>query len=536
MSDAVETEIIDEQLVTALSSSPDSSATETQLQEAAEDDKNAKGGKGKEKKRKYVSEMRNAYKSWYMDEAYDFFVPLAHNKDLRKSRIHKDGICKYLQKDDAKLRSDEELGGMDDGASDSDLEYSDEERRSGGYLQNQGLGSLWTGKEKQVFFHHLARHSIHALDSWSSQIPGKSKYEILMYYRVLQRNLEELRRLPTRRHGGILDYEKLPIAYEMTESWITLEEELSQEVQEDVTTTHGDTSNDDADESSLTLIDWSNWYKRWDTFYAKHRLLEYYPSNRKPNMFTPESMQIMETLAKRYTSNLLRETIIPTLEKKSVPKELLTSQKLFKKSRKKKLRSACEIAKPLGGQQNEDDVIEIQTSNHEFPHIVTEKEVISALVRLRLYHKSKVYLTYPESIVDSVRKFQVDLERGKIFRNKNVLRHLIVLLYLQSSRIHSKQLSFPKEDKNEKIDWYSDTTSTDDENKGTKRKQMDPLFVDTPEYKRQKVQDESLDQMDQLRSTKYTHTLLTWLDLSRDRNPRQEHVSTPTLDRIHVTW
>ncbi|QEU61024.1 Rrn5 [Kluyveromyces lactis] len=540
MSHSAADEIDDDTLDPALRSESQELPLEerSQVEEASElpSDNVSEKKVSKKKTKKYVSKMRNAYKSWYLDEAYEFFDPYSQNQDLRKSRIHKDGICKYLQNEDPKPRSREELSGIDDGASDSDLDFSDEEeRRSGGYLQNQGLGSLWTGKEKQVFFHNLSRHSIHTLDTWSSQIPGKSKYEILVYYQVLRKNLEELRRLQTKRHGGILEYGEFPIAYEMSETWITLEEELSNEVDEQVPLNQEDATNAEISDP-VAVIDWNNWYKRWDKFYARHRLLEYYPTNRRPSVFTPESMQIMELLVKRYTSNLLRETIIPSLEKKCVPRELLMSQKTFKDARMKKLRSTCNITKTIQDDQDDDGSLEIQTSNHEFPHIVTENDVISALVRLRLYNKGKLFLTYPESIVDSVDKFQIEMERGKIFRNKNVLRHLKVLLYLQSSRIHSKQLTFSRTD--EKIDWEGDLNSANSSNNSIdnadpsvskKRKPLDPIFVDTPEYKKQKLQDESIDKDDELRSIKYTHTLLTWMNLSRDS------IADPP-ELVHVTW
>ena len=143
MSHSAADEIDDDTLDPALRSESQELPLEERLQveEASElpSDNLSEKKISKKKTKKYVSEMRNAYKSWYLDEAYEFFDPYSQNQDLRKSRIHKDGICKYLQNEDPKPRSREELSGIDDGASDSDLDFSDEEeRRSGGYLQNQG--------------------------------------------------------------------------------------------------------------------------------------------------------------------------------------------------------------------------------------------------------------------------------------------------------------------------------------------------------------------------------------------------------------
>lgn len=501
--------------------------------------------KKKKKKEEYKSEMREAYKKWYYDEAYEFFNPYSSNQDLRKSCIHRDGKCKYLQKDDRK-RS-ESPGTIYDGASDSDFEAdesSDEERRSGGYLQRQGLGTVWTGKEKQIFFHHLARHSIHTLDHWAEEIPGKSKFEILTYYKVLQDNLVELKRLPTKKHGGVLGYEEFPIAYEVGDSWIELEEELSRDLHEEDDTNVIPTQ-DETTEDESSVINWTNWYKRWDTFYGKHRLLEYYPCSRNPNVFSPEAMQVMEILVKRYTAKLLSETIIPVLDKKSVPRALSQSSKILRESRTKKLRSVCKIYESPE-EEHDKDIIEIKTSNEEFPHIVTENDVVNALVRMRLYSHSrgngndKLYLTYPESIVESIQKFDIELEKGKIFRNRKVLRQLRVLLYLQNSKVYSKQLTYPKITGKENIDWVSgNSAATYDTTSTRKRLKHDRDLADTPEYKKQKILDITIDNNDILRSAKYTHTLLTWLQLTKNsvkKGKSDTDNSAKLKERIHVTW
>ena len=167
--------------------------------------------------KKYKSRIRTAYNNWFWDEAYQFFDPFSKNRDLRKSRIHKDGRCKYLQNSEKRYEAAEVIGSSEE-ESDYDMDLQSREKRSGGYLQNQGMGSLWTGKEKQLFFHYLSRHSIHSIDTWSKRIPTKSKFEILTYYNVLKQNLEELKLLHTKKHGGILSYEEFPIAYELDES------------------------------------------------------------------------------------------------------------------------------------------------------------------------------------------------------------------------------------------------------------------------------------------------------------------------------
>lgn len=243
--------------------------------------------------KKYKSRIRTAYNNWFWDEAYQFFDPFSKNRDLRKSRIHKDGRCKYLQNSEKRYEAAEVIGSSEE-ESDYDMDLQSREKRSGGYLQNQGMGSLWTGKEKQLFFHYLSRHSIHSIDTWSKRIPTKSKFEILTYYNVLKQNLEELKLLHTKKHGGILSYEEFPIAYELDESWISLEDELSRDVNEPSTSEEIAEKHASMEIPTDGVIDWNNWYKRWDPIYSRHRLMEYYPSNRQPNVFNKETMQMME--------------------------------------------------------------------------------------------------------------------------------------------------------------------------------------------------------------------------------------------------
>ncbi|CAH6719792.1 hypothetical protein CLIB1444_02S16600 [[Candida] jaroonii] len=96
-------------------------------------------------------------------------------------------------------------------------------------------GSRWTSEEKSMFFHYLARYSIHRLDLISENIPTKSSLEILQYYHVLNRALNKYKKVKKTHVRGkkfyykhvstkLLPYHDLPIAYEMSEEWIKAEE------------------------------------------------------------------------------------------------------------------------------------------------------------------------------------------------------------------------------------------------------------------------------------------------------------------------
>lgn len=435
---------------------------------------------------KVTSKVRKGYYEWYLNEASQFFDPFACNKDFRKSSIHKNSRCIYLQRIDqsqsfsARYSSEEESS--DDNSSDED------EKPGRTRTENYELGSIWNRKEKQLFFHHLSRHSIHSLDSWCERIPTKSKLEILMYHDVLKENLKLLKNLNTRKHGGILTYKHLPIAYEMNEEWIALEEELSSEPIQDNSTADLEQPPEDG------LISWENWYKRWSPVYSRHRLMEYYPSSRQPNIFGKDAKQLLERLAKSYTCKLLREVIIPVLDKKSVPKSSLQNYKILKTSRLRKLRSNCST---LDISDNKD--IAIATSNAEFPHVITEQEVINALIRLRLYRRHKHCLTYPESIVESINKFNLNVQDGKLFKNKNIIKHLQVPLLLNNANIYAsplkKTLQFDQDHSKDSTDNYEPSSS----------KQALEMQLDG-----------AIDHDDMERSAKYGHILVTWLSISRD--------------------
>ncbi|ODV94606.1 hypothetical protein PACTADRAFT_34358 [Pachysolen tannophilus NRRL Y-2460] len=87
-------------------------------------------------------------------------------------------------------------------------------------------GTYWSSKEKDIFFKCLGRYSIHNIDLIQEFLPGKSHVELINYYELLKQDLKLLkrRRKTFKRLVQISDF---PIAYEMSESFIRMEEEQS---------------------------------------------------------------------------------------------------------------------------------------------------------------------------------------------------------------------------------------------------------------------------------------------------------------------
>ncbi|ODV63256.1 Rrn5p ASCRUDRAFT_93757 [Ascoidea rubescens DSM 1968] len=84
-------------------------------------------------------------------------------------------------------------------------------------------GTLWSPEEKEIFFHYLSRYSIHNLDMIKTHLPNKSESEIICYYTLLKNNLKMYKSRKTV-FKRLIKYNEMPIAYEMSEAFIDLEE------------------------------------------------------------------------------------------------------------------------------------------------------------------------------------------------------------------------------------------------------------------------------------------------------------------------
>ncbi|KAG7663376.1 uncharacterized protein J8A68_003124 [[Candida] subhashii] len=94
-------------------------------------------------------------------------------------------------------------------------------------------GTLWTPQEKEIFFDSLSKYSIHRFDLIQSRLKTKTKIEIMNYYNLLSHELKKLKSRKRHRRdkyklrkwsSKLLRYDKLPIAYEISEYFIKFEE------------------------------------------------------------------------------------------------------------------------------------------------------------------------------------------------------------------------------------------------------------------------------------------------------------------------
>lgn len=120
-------------------------------------------------------------------------------------------------------------------------EYLNEEANK--LFEQEISGTNWNVEEKERFFNGLARYSIHRIDELENLIQTKSQVEIMNYYNLLKNELNWMKKKSKRRQfkisiGGenyrqfrrikwmkkLLRYNELPIAYEVSESLIRMEE------------------------------------------------------------------------------------------------------------------------------------------------------------------------------------------------------------------------------------------------------------------------------------------------------------------------
>ncbi|AGO13706.1 AaceriAGL166Wp [[Ashbya] aceris (nom. inval.)] len=362
------------------------------------------------------------YGEIFNQEVRRIFDPHWHKNEFRDSMVHLSSKVRYLQDTDEDLSNDLESG------SDAESDSSDDSSDIQGQLLSSGeLGTYWSAREKQVFFHWLARCSIHRLDEWAPQLPDKSKYEILAYYNVLKSNLQELKRMNTKKRGGILTKRELPIAYEMDPFFVQLEEEYSMLI-------HSETENvvklEDEVDLEDGVVNWENWYKRWDPIYSHHSIEDYQPASRQPLPFSRQSELLVERLVRAYTRRLLFHTVVPLLEIKHVPRESLLHEDLRAEisQRSAAPRSRTPLVEAHVWDSGD---IEIRTGNLEFPHLITPADVWRALLALRA--AGHLAPTLPETVVSSIEKFGIQHPAGKLFKNRAVPAALVVPMLLHKS-------------------------------------------------------------------------------------------------------
>lgn len=88
-------------------------------------------------------------------------------------------------------------------------------------------GIFWSAGEKELFFRLLSRYGMSRLDDMVEGMGGlKGRLEIIQYYTTLKKETAYMKRRQRlgRRKRALLRMSDIPIAYEMSESFITMEE------------------------------------------------------------------------------------------------------------------------------------------------------------------------------------------------------------------------------------------------------------------------------------------------------------------------
>ncbi|QLL31942.1 hypothetical protein HG536_0C01090 [Torulaspora globosa] len=361
----------------------------------------------------------------FNEEVKQFLDPYASNDyELEGSHIHIDSKVSWFEDNkktedtasvselESESESDDAADSYDDERYQTAEEYQEETPRRDG--DNGGsMGSFWSVAEKIMFFHCLSRYSIHGLDEWRERLPSKSKFEILVYYRVLKENLNRLKTL-----GGsfrrILSRAELPIAYEMDEFYVSLEERMSARVRLET-----DTPAVDSEPDESGLISFENWNKRWMPIYSKTRAEELTPACYQPLPFSQDAMDFLTQRCIEYTRRLLTTAILTDMEKVSIPTALFRGQE---------------------EEANADDrTIVFSNPKKYFPHVVTKESIVNAVYLLR--QEGFDAPTLPETILRTIKKFDLEHdEDGRLFRSKSLTASLVPSL-LESFSVTGLPLS-----------------------------------------------------------------------------------------------
>lgn len=194
-------------------------------------------------------------------------------------------------------------------------------------------GTYWKSTEKETFFRALARFSIHRLDEVVARLPTKSPAEILSYYHLLKREMGLRAKTKVRfettvdgrrhfhkmwRQQWATPYDEIPIAYEVNEDVLAVEEIQAQHIyhrelvlQLDGVRGLAKPFKDYVDDGD-SLINYENAWELGQLL-SKNRVLdENHPPRYVPGLHF-QSMVMFEELAKLVT----RRYIIKLLEMKT---------------------------------------------------------------------------------------------------------------------------------------------------------------------------------------------------------------------------
>lgn len=355
----------------------------------------------------------------FNQEVHQFLNPHSYRDyDIRGSRIHIDSSVKWLQEKGKVRESDGEIEyeSAEDDTEDEEIEL---ERT----INDCTLGTYWSASEKSIFFHCLSRYSIHRLEEWRARLMNKSKYEILVYYEVLKKNLDRLKKSDMKNFGGILSRMEMPIAYEMDEFFVSFEEAMCNKVRTEMDTARIDFNPLDGKDEGLISLE--NWNKRWLPIYSKTAIEELSPVCKEPLPVSEECLKFLTECCRVYTKKLLWYAVLSDLERASVPRDIFVNKE------------------ESASTDNDDLVVTHEQSYSSFPHIVTTESITKALGLLK--QEGYKAPTLGETILQTLEKFQLKhQENGKLFKNQKVAMSLVPS-FLQNATISSISLSTPKQ-------------------------------------------------------------------------------------------
>ncbi|CDH16321.1 uncharacterized protein ZBAI_08109 [Zygosaccharomyces bailii ISA1307] len=453
----------------------------------------------------------------FNNEVREFLEP-STDRELRGSHIHADSKIKWLEEPEEFQAAGSERANVTDGlgsasnsdtfssSSESDSRYVTAEESAGEgeediRSQNYVLGSHWNASEKSTFFHCLSRYSIHRLDEWHGGLPYKSKFEILVYYQVLQYNLKEMQRYNM--IGGLLSFEEFPIAYEMDEFYVQFEEFMSRQVRIEYEQPATDTEE--------SLISLTNWNKRWQAIYCKAGIEELAPLCSEPLPHSEETIQFLTGCVKAYTKRLLWYAVVSELDKLSISKQLL-----FKDE-----------------EMIQDDDMVLNAGDAQLPHVVTPNSIYRALGILKQEGFSSP--TLPETVLQTLEKFEVEPKpKGKLFKNRQVTMSLLPTL-IQHSNLSLTAVGCKQESLSCNAELAQVHKKLHTIHQGRKRKieetfvQDDPLnCIDNPlEFELCDWENEFMDAGDRKKSLLHQHRLMAYYSDDKDKNLIQIQAISP---------
>lgn len=382
------------------------------------------------------------YYAMYNGELEEFFEVVSDDiSELRTSVIHARSECQYIQRE----RSEGE--GQSEGQGEGQSEDEDESKRD--EEEYEECGTLWEAAEKRAFFRLLSRYSIHRVAEWRHMIPSKSLAEICMYYNVLKRNTQLLR---GRKSKGLLRVRDLPIAYEVDEPFVEMEEYMSAKplnkyaAAQDVPEPEQKPGH-----SLLGLISLPRWQHRWKAMYSNAGLPDLYPMSRISAQVHPLAMQYLEQLIRARLRLLLWRTVLPVLPNRSIHRSrLLPKSRRTTKTRakgKKRAEAEAEAEGDISTDTEEDidtdteedidtplDIRNGTSAGAEFTPAVISAEHVRRAVRT-LQHDAAAAAwgvggrrdpfapaTLAESVATTLRKFNVAYApaSGSVFRDRRI--------------------------------------------------------------------------------------------------------------------